>query len=97
MDARPPLIAVGSLIVIRPERNYDDSFETVRDGCGGVRDPAVVAGGQGHIRLRGHRHVTAPRDPGERQVLLDGLRLVPAQADARAFDHSALCARLAAW
>jgi hypothetical protein len=31
MDARPPLIAVGSLIVIRPERNYDDSFETVRD------------------------------------------------------------------
>ena len=34
MDARPPLIAVGSLIVIRPERNFDNSFEKVRDGCG---------------------------------------------------------------
>jgi hypothetical protein len=34
MDARPPFIAVGPLIVIRPERNYDDSSETVRDGCG---------------------------------------------------------------
>jgi len=34
MDGGPPLVAVGSLIVIRPERNYDDSFETVRDGCG---------------------------------------------------------------
>ena len=31
MDGGPPLVAVGSLIVIRPERNYDDSFETVRD------------------------------------------------------------------
>jgi len=32
MDARPPLVAVGWLIVIRPERNFDNSFEKVRDG-----------------------------------------------------------------
>ena len=32
MDGGPPLVAVGSLIVIRPERNFDNSFEKVRDG-----------------------------------------------------------------
>ena len=79
-----------------PEQNYDDSFETVRDGWVVFEIPQSS---QADKVTFGFEDTGTSQHP-ETQVdakFLDGLRLVPAQADARAFNHSALCARLAAW